>query len=122
MLREPVEPGEFIRRRGGDVAEGQKILTAGDRITPQAIALLAAQGQGELEVGGRVRAAIISTGDELAAPGATLEPGQIYDANSPLLVALLRNCGVEVASVTHCADRAEEIEAAIGAGVASATR
>jgi molybdopterin molybdotransferase len=63
-----------------------------------------------------VRAAIIATGDELAAPGTPLQSGQIYDSNSALLEALLRSCGVEVASVTHCADRADEIEAAIGAG------
>lgn len=111
-----VEAADFIRRRGGDVAEGQKIVSAGDRITPQTIALLAAQGLGALGVGGRVRAAIISTGDELAAPGTPLRSGQIYDSNSALLSALLQSCGVEVASVTHSADEADEIEAAIGAG------
>jgi molybdopterin molybdotransferase len=111
-----VEHGEFIRRRGGDVAEGQKILSAGDPITPQTTALLAAQGIGAVEVGGRVRAAVIATGDELAAPGTPLRSGQIYDSNSALLGALLQSCGVEVVSVTHCADQADEIEAAIGAG------
>jgi molybdopterin molybdotransferase len=113
-----VEAGDFMRRRGGDVAAGQKILSAGDRITPQTIALLAAQGLGAFEVGGRVRATIISTGDELAAPGTPLRAGQIYDSNSALLAALLQSCGVDVVSMTHCADEAAEIEAAIGAGVA----
>ena len=117
VLGVAAESGEFIRQRGGDVAAGQKILSAGDRVTPQSIALLAAQGIGRLRVGGKVRAAMISTGDELAAPGAALQPGQIYDANSPLLAALLRSAGVEVAAMTHCADRAEEIEAAIGEGL-----
>ena len=112
-----VEAGDFIRRRGGDVTEGQKIASAGDRITPQSIALLAAQGRALVGVGGRARAAIISTGDELAAPGATLQTGQIYDANSPLLDALLRSFGVEVAMVTHCADQAIEIEEAIAAAL-----
>jgi molybdopterin molybdotransferase len=116
VLGAAVEPGDFVRRRGGDVAEGQRILSAGDRITPQAIALLAAQGIGTLEVGGQIRAAIISTGDELAAPAAPLRSGQIYDSNSLLLHALLLSCGVDVASVTHAADRSDEIEAAISAG------
>ena len=111
-----VEAGEFVRRRGGDIAEGQRMLVKGERITPQKIALLAAQGIGSLEVGGEARAALIATGDELAAPGAKLEAGQIYDSNSALLRALLANCGVKVVSVVHCADRADEIEAAVRAG------
>lgn len=105
--------GEFVRRRGGDIAQGQRMVTAGDRIEPQTIALLAAQGIASVEVDGGVRAAIISTGDELVPPGAKLEPGQVYEANSALLQALLLRCGVEAISIVHCADRAEEIEAAI---------
>ncbi len=115
ILSEAVAPGEFVRRRGGDLAEGQKILGAGDRIRPQTIALLAAQGIAAVEVGGAVRAAIISTGDELAAPGTALRPGQIYESNSALLHALLRTCGVEAASVIHCVDDAAETEAAVRA-------
>ena len=29
ILQSRVEPGEFVRRRGGDIAEGQRILAAG---------------------------------------------------------------------------------------------
>lgn len=118
VLNAEVVAGEFIRRRGGDVAEGQRIVRAGDRITPQTLGLLAAQGIASVQVCRPVRAAIITTGDELAQPGATLQPGQIYESNGPLLQALLRQRGVEVMSVVHCADRAEEIEAAIRGGAA----
>ena len=114
-----VEPGENVRRRGADVAEGQKLLSLGERIHPQTIALLAAQGLAEVEIGGAVRAAIISTGDELVPPGRELRAGQIYDSNSPLVRALLRKTGVQVTSVTHCADSEKEIENAIRVGSAS---
>jgi molybdopterin molybdotransferase len=116
VLNERVVAGEFVRRRGGDVAAGQKVISAGDRIPPQVTALLAAQGLDSFEVGGDVRAAIISTGDELVPPGFPLQPGQIYDSNSFLLQALLEQSGVNVVSVTHCADRSREIESAIRAG------
>ena len=96
-----IEAGEFVRRCGGDIAEGQQMLAKGERITPQKIALLAAQGVGELNVGGEVRAVLIATGDELAALGTNLEPGQIYDSNSALLRALLARCGVKVVSIVH---------------------
>jgi molybdopterin molybdotransferase len=62
-----------------------------------------------------VRVAIISTGDELVRPGAPLGPGQIYDSNSPLLEMLARKTGAQIISVKHCADRADEIENALGA-------
>ncbi|MBA2744236.1 MAG: molybdopterin molybdotransferase MoeA, partial [Chthoniobacterales bacterium] len=113
-----VQSGEFVRRCGGDVAKGQKILSAGDRIRPEMIALLAAQGIGSVEVGGEVTAAIISTGDELIAPGVQMRPGQIYDSNTPLLQAMLGSLGVRVRSLVHCPDEAEPIEAAVRAGAA----
>ena len=119
VLNADVAAGEFVRRRGGDVAEGQKLISAGDRIRPQMAALLAAQGLVSCDVGGEVRAAIISTGDELAAPGAPLQAGQIHDSNSVLLQALLEGAGAKVVSVTHCADRSDEIESAIRAGLQS---
>ncbi|CAN5626541.1 molybdopterin molybdotransferase MoeA [soil metagenome] len=114
-----VEPGEFIRRCGIDVAAGQKILTRGEKITGQTAALLASQGLASIDVGGEVRVTVLSTGDELAPAGAELHPGQIYDSNSILLQALLRGGGATVAAAEHCADRAEEIEAAIRRGLTS---
>lgn len=117
VLNTKVVPGEFLRRRGADVAEGQKLLCAGERVRVPMIALLAAQGLTSIRVGGEVRACIISTGDELIQPGAPLQPGQIYDSNSVLLEALLRKCGAKAVAVTRCADRAEETEAAVRAGV-----
>jgi molybdopterin molybdotransferase len=113
-----VEQGEFIRRRGADVAEGQKILSRGQRITPQVAALLASQGMSSVSVGGKVRVAVISTGDELARAGEPLLAGKIYDSNSTLLQLLARRAGAEVVWARHCADDEEEITAAVGAGVA----
>ena len=113
LLNEAASTGEFIRRRGGDVAEGQKIVGRGERITPQLAALLAAQGWREISVGARPKVAIISTGDELAAPGTPLQRGQIYDSNTTLLQALSTQAGARVRSVIHCRDAFDELVAAI---------
>ena len=43
FLNAEIESGEFVRRRGSDLSEGQKILSVGERILPQTLALLAAQ-------------------------------------------------------------------------------
>ena len=112
-----VEAGEFIRRRGSDLSEGQKILSTGEKIRPQTLALLAAQGLAEIEVGGEARAAIISTGDELIPPGGSLEPGQIYESNSTLLQALCEKWGACVAALEHSIDEAKSLEAALRRGL-----
>jgi molybdopterin molybdotransferase len=108
-----VEPGEFIRRRGCDVSEGQKIAEAGKPLRPQMLGLLASQGLNDVEVGGAVRVAIISTGDELIRPGAELQGGQIFESNSVVVRALAEKSGAAVASIRHCPDDARLIEAAL---------
>ena len=117
FINAEVESGEFVRRRGSDLSSGQKILSVGERIRPQTVALLAAQGLAEIEVGGEVRAAIITTGDELVQPGGSLEAGQIYESNAILVQALFDKCGVSITAVEHCADDALAIEAALRRGL-----
>ena len=65
--------GSNIRRRGEDIATGELLLEAGQRLGPHHIALLAAQGLAEVGVCPRPRVLILSTGDELRQPGDTLE-------------------------------------------------
>src|SRR5437870_7243163 len=72
VVNADVDVDEFVRKRGCDLGEGQKIVSAGERIHATTLALLASQGLAEVLVGGDVRAAIISTGDELARPGQKL--------------------------------------------------
>jgi molybdopterin molybdotransferase len=103
---------EFVRKRGRDLSDGQKILGKGERITPMKLALLASQGLNEISVGGEVCTGIISTGDELAKPGEKLQPGQIYDSNSVLLQSLLQRAGSVVTSIQHCGDEAESLRRA----------
>ncbi len=114
-----IDSGEFIRKRGSDLAEGQKILARGERIRPTTIALLASQGFTEVTIGGEVNAAIVSTGDEVVMPGNELDRGQIYDSNSTLLRALLQRCGASVTLVEHCPDQREPLLEAIQRGIKS---
>jgi molybdopterin molybdotransferase len=116
VINADVETGEFIRRRGCDLAEGQRIVAKGQRLRAATIALMASQGFAEITGGGEVNAAIISTGDELVKPGEKLEPGQIYESNSALLNALLERCGAIVNSAEHCRDESESLIAAIRRG------
>jgi molybdopterin molybdotransferase len=117
FLTTKVASGEFVRRRGCDLTEGQKIVEAGTRMRAQTLALLASQGFTEAEIGVGVRAAIVSTGDELVAPGGTLGAGQIFESNSVLTQGLVAKYGASVADVRHCSDDAKSIEGALRNGL-----
>jgi molybdopterin molybdotransferase len=117
VLNVDVDLGEFVRRRGCDLGEGQKILAAGERIRAATLGLLASQGFGEIAVGGEVDAAIISTGDELVKFGEQLRPGQIYESNSILLQALLQKCRTIVKSVQSCRDDDDSLGQALRSGI-----
>lgn len=116
-LEDGVEPGEFVRRQGGDLAVGQKIVARGDRVGAQNIGLLAAQGWAEIEVGARPRVAIVSTGDELARLGETPAPGQIFESNAIMLQALALGAGAKIESVEHAPDSLDAITAALSRGL-----
>ncbi len=117
VLNVGVEPGEFIRKRGCDLSEGQKILSAGERIRAATLALLAAQGFSDLAVGAEVSIAIVSTGNELVSVGDELRQGQVYESNSALLQALLKRCGAMLKSAEHSRDDRESLIETIERGL-----
>lgn len=89
------KPGQAIRRRGEDVAEGSIVLAAGTRLTAQALGLAASVGVATLQVARRPRVMLLSTGDELTPPGEPLRPGSIYNANRDMLRALVESFGAD---------------------------
>jgi molybdopterin molybdotransferase len=117
VLNADVDPGDFVRRRGCDLAEGQKILTKGERIRTATLALLASQGFSEVTIGGEVDVAIISTGDELVEPGTKIKQGQIYESNSVLLRSLLQRSSATVRSVENCPDDQDSLTEALKRGL-----
>lgn len=90
----PLKQGANTRRAGEDVAAGDVILPAGRVVTPADLALAAATGLAELPLRKALRVGVLSTGDELREAGEAAGLGQIYDANRPMLLALLGQMGV----------------------------
>jgi len=94
--------GTHIRRAGEDITAGSLAFQAGTVLTPAHLSALAALGYATVPVHARPRVGVLTTGDELRAPGADLRPGQIPDSNS-LLVAQLVEERNAVASLHHWA-------------------
>ncbi|GAB6050918.1 molybdopterin molybdotransferase MoeA [Hydrogenophilus islandicus] len=88
--------GQHLRRAGEDLAAGGVALPAGRRLGPAELGLIGSLGIGAVRVVRRLRCAVLSTGDEIAAIGEPLAPGQIYDSNRHTLSALLRRLGCEL--------------------------
>jgi len=112
----PVKPGANTRKAGEDVAEGDVMLPAGHRLRAPDLALLAATGHGAVPVHRRLKVAVISTGDELREAGDSADAGQIYDANRPMLTAILRGWGHQVIDLGRQPDDAGAIREALNKG------
>lgn len=119
-FRPGIKPGANTRRAGEDVTAGTPILPAGRRLTPADLALASATGHATLPVHERLRVAVISTGDELVEPGDPAGAGQIFDANRPMLLGLMRQFGFEVLDLGRVPDNRAALRAALDRGAAGA--
>jgi len=115
MVTDTVQPGAFVREAGSDLPAGGELLPARALLASRHLAALAAAGIDRVRVRRRIRIAIISTGSELAAPGTTLGPGQIFDANLPALAAAASSAGAEVVLRERVTDDAAMFLVALGA-------
>jgi len=102
-------PGANIRRRGQDIARGQRVLMAGQRLRAQDLGLAASLGFASVPVYRRLKVAILSTGDELVEPGEPAAPGQIYNSNRFAMKGQLSAWGFEVVDLGVARDTPEAV-------------
>jgi molybdopterin molybdotransferase len=114
-ILKPVYPRQHVGRRAADIVAGQALLAPGDVLNPSRIGALAATGIMDVQVYGRPRIAILSTGNEIVEPGQPLAPGQIYDINQFTLSAIIGAHGGLAVVHPTAADTVEELTAAVSA-------
>lgn len=112
--------GDNVRQAGEDIAAGDLILTAGRRLNPADIGLIASLGIAEVSVVRRLRVAFFSTGDELRSIGETLNDGAIYDSNRYTLHGMLERMGTDIIDMGVIKDDLEALEDAFSIAAANA--
>lgn len=113
----PLRAGANRRKQGEDIAKGQVLFEGSHRLTAADLATLAAVGVGKINVRKRLRVGVLSTGNELVEPGRIAKPGQIYDANRPMLCAILRGWGYVVRDLGIAQDNRDAIRATLDGAV-----
>lgn len=104
-----VRPDVFddVRRQGADFRTADRLLPQGTRLKPAHLGLLASAGIATLRVHTPLRIALLTSGDEVIAPGLPLRPGGIYNANAAMLRGLLLDMGCKVTFERHLPDDLE---------------
>jgi molybdenum cofactor synthesis domain-containing protein len=88
-----VKSGDNVRPVGEDIAAGQLVLSTGAVIGPAEIGLLASMNRIRMPVYRRPIVAVLSTGNEIVEPGATIAPGQIRDSNRYTIMSSVVQAG-----------------------------
>ena len=112
-IDQAVSIGDNIRPAGQDIRIGDLIARQGQKLSAVDLGLLASVGLDQVAVYQPLKVAIFSTGDELAEPGQTLQPGQIYNSNRVVLAALCEQAGYEVIDCGRVEDTLEATKAAL---------
>ena len=108
-VHRPATPGQFIAFAGTDLARGETVVRAGEMITSREIGMLAAIGRSHVVVHRQPRIAILSTGDEIVAPGQPIRAGQVYDSNAAILAAAVTEIGAIPEELGIGADDEEQL-------------
>ena len=112
-------PGQHIRRQAEEFTAGTPLLPAGTELDAGRMMLVASQGLATVRVVARPRVAILSTGDELRAPGESCTPAQIYGSNATALAALVAQAGGEPVAMGVARDTLESTRRSLRAALAT---
>jgi putative molybdopterin biosynthesis protein len=115
-----VTPGTGISFAGTDITAGETVLRLGQVLTSRDTGVLAAIGVGRIDVWRKPVVAILSTGDEIIAPGEPMQPAKVYDSNAQILADAVRELGGEPLRLGITGDNLTELRERLHRAIASA--
>ena len=93
LVRRAVAAGANLSFAGTDICAGESVLQRGELLSSRETGVLAAIGVSRVLVYRQPRVAILSTGDEIIAPGEPMRPGLVFDSNARILSDAVRELG-----------------------------
>jgi molybdopterin molybdotransferase len=108
-----VKPNNHIRKKGEDISAGEKLVEKGEKLSAYSLGIFASQGVSFIEVFRKPRVVVFATGKELKMHFESIEPHQIYNTNSPMILERSREFGAEISLYRISGDSKVEIKKAI---------
>jgi molybdopterin molybdotransferase len=109
VLTHPLEPGGHIRRAASVIRAGKTVAESGEFLSPALTGLLAAAGIPKVRVARKVKAGVVSTGDEIVDLATRARPWQAHNSNKVMIAGQVREIGSEVEDLGICSDSLGDI-------------
>lgn len=93
-----------MRFAGEEFEKGEELLETGTLIKSAQIALIASLGISEIQVYQPPKVMIMTTGSELVPFDQKIEPHQLWDSNTPMLLSAVQEAGGEIVRNVHVKD------------------
>ncbi|MFP6648616.1 MAG: molybdopterin biosynthesis protein [Pirellulaceae bacterium] len=119
LVRRAVTPGFGISFAGTDIGRGETVLFAGTQLTSRETGVLAALGIDQVPVFRRPTVGILSTGDEIIAPGESMQMGMVFDSNARILADAVRELGGEPVPLGIVPDQVSIVRETLQQAIAS---
>ena len=120
QISRAVTAGDGVSFAGTDITAGETVLRRGQLLTSRDTGVLAAVGVASVRVWRKPLVAILSTGDELIAPGEAMRPGAVYDSNARILADAVRESGGEPRELGIARDDTATVDARVQEALAFA--
>ena len=110
LLPDNIKENQHIRFLGEDIKKGTKILSDGDEINFATITMLSSQGVTHIKVYRKPKISVFTSGEELKLHYEKIEDYQIYNSNTPTLLARAKELGADVTFVGMAKDNIESLK------------
>ena len=110
QVLKPIVPNSGVSLAGSDIGAGEVVLRVGELLGYRETGTLAALGEANVSVWRKPKVAVISTGDELIAPGGQMEMGKVFDSNSTVIAHAVEELGCEAVRFGIVPDDVAQLE------------
>jgi len=110
ILPQNLSNGKHIRLCGEDIKKESILLQKGQKLKAHQITLLASQGISHIKVHKKPRLALFASGNELKMHFEQVESHQLYNTNTPTLLARAQELGCEVEFIGTAKDTMDDLK------------